>query len=123
MTYEVNEVNEILRIEYGKDCGGIIMKFIYPKCEQCKELYHKDKIFDTFDDKYVCVYCYTKLRYRKCHSCVKMYEFCKTKYCKSCLGNCKVYCAYCLDDEYRKGFTSLKVLDSILQRANDIINS
>ena len=119
MTYEVYEVNEILKLEYGKDCGGIIMDFIYPKCEKCNELFHEDKIFDTYNGSYVCIYCYTKLQYRKCVKCILMYEYNKGIYCSSCRSNCKIYCKYCLNDFHK----TKKILSITLNQANSILDN
>ncbi len=119
----LEEVKELLRIEYGKDCGGIIMDYIYPKCEKCKELFEEDKTFNTYNDKYVCIYCYNKFIYNKCYRCAKMYEYCEGEFCKTCKNKCKVFCCICLIDELKGFQPQLTLMSSIIDVALERLNT
>ena len=110
----LEEIRDILSIEYGKDVGGIIMGFMYPRCECCKKLFTDENTFETFNDMHVCMYCYTKYLYKKCYNCSRMYRQGENAFCRSCMSPCRVYCSICLDKEYKRGFTAQNEISNLL---------
>ena len=129
MLEEVRIILDNRMLDNDKYVVDMIMEYVYPRCEQCGLLYEEDKTYKCFDDKYVCIYCYTKYIYKRCYTCRKMYEMNKNEYCRSCIGSCRVYCALCLDTENRRGFTTRdnlavsSIIDDIIHTANALISN
>ena len=115
----IDEVKEILRVKYGRDVMGVIISFMFPQCEGCNTYYIMDRMFETYKKSYICMYCYTKLNYKRCQTCRKMFKYEDNVWCRSCQNNCRIYCRVCLLMEYRRGFsssniTALDVIDDII---------
>ena len=130
MLEEIRIILDNRMLNNDKYVVEMIMEYVYPRCEQCGVLFEIDKTYECFDDNYVCIYCYTKYIYKRCYTCRKMYEMINNDYCRSCLGSCRVYCALCLDTEYRRGFTSrslrtptIDLIDDIIHTANALITN
>jgi len=127
MIEEVRIILDNLLINNDKYIVEYILSYVHPRCIECKLLYKEEKTFELYNGRYVCIYCYKSINYKKCYSCNKMYKFKCNIFCSSCLGNCRIYCCNCLSIEYRTeifGSRTISLIDDIiLNVANRLINN
>ena len=98
---QTREIINNLLINNDIHVSEIILSYVYEECIKCKSLITDINMLQMFNNKYLCIYCFTKYEFKRCTKCVKLYEIGKNNFCISCAKKCKIFCTNCLPMNFR----------------------
>ncbi len=96
---ETRKILDKLLHKNDKYIAENILSYVYPICIKCNGLFNDSETMDMWNKKYLCLECYRDNvnDYRVCKECKNLFEYNTNIFCRSCRGQCYIFCGKCLD--------------------------